>query len=119
ERLKAFKQDIFGRRDPDDDSICLHRKDIIERKGIFGRLCNAELNRRFQGGLLELIAEGRYRMTCVVLDKNTHEKKAYRRLFHPYHYCLATLLERYAGWLERAGDKGDVMAESRAKTEDR
>jgi Protein of unknown function (DUF3800) len=119
ERLEAFKQNIFGRRDPDDDSICLHRKDIIERKGVFGRLCNAELNRRFQDGLLELIAGGRYRMTGVVLDKNTHETKTYRELFHPYHYCLATLLERYAGWLEWVGDRGDVMAESRAKSEDR
>lgn len=118
-RLEEFKESIFGRREPDDEPICLHRKDIIERKGVFGKLCNADLNRQFQAGLLELVAEARYRMACVVLDKNTHSTKTYRELYHPYHYSLATLLERYAGWLERVGDKGDVMAESRAKTEDR
>jgi len=117
-KLEELKASIFD-RDPDDEPICLHRKDIIERKGVFGKLCNTERNRRFEDGLLALISEARYRMTCVVLDKNTHGTKTYRELYHPYHYCLAALLERYTGLLEITGHRGDVMAESRAKTEDR
>jgi hypothetical protein len=57
-------------------------------------------------------------MTCIVLDKSEHGSKTYRELFHPYHYCIAALLERYAGWLQLYGVQGDVIAESRGKSED-
>jgi hypothetical protein len=57
-------------------------------------------------------------MACVVIDKASHRAKTYRELFHPYHYCIAALLERYAGWLSQVGAEGDVVAESRGRTED-
>lgn len=117
EALQSLKADIFGWH-PDDSAICLHRKDILERRKIFGRLRNEELNRRFEDGLRKIVQEGKYRMTCVVIDKASHRTKTYRELFHPYHYCVAALLERYAGWLQLNGAEGDVMAESRGKVED-
>ena len=118
ESLHQFKADLFGWH-PDDSPICLHRKDIKERRGIFGRLRDAELNRRFEAGLIEVIAEAPFQMTCVVIDKGAHRTKTYRELFHPYHYCVAALLERFAGWLNFAGARGDVMAESRGAMEDK
>lgn len=117
EQLATLKKIVFNPH-PDDDPICLHRKDIIERRRIFGRLCNPEIGRLFDTSLLEVVGAGRFKMTCVVLDKAIHETKTYRQLFHPYHYCLAALLERYAGWLEHVGAVGDVMAEARGKKED-
>jgi hypothetical protein len=116
--LDNLKSTVFDPH-PDDPPICLHRKDIVERRGIFGRLGNQELNRRFESLLLECVNQGKFRMTCVVLDKRSHETKTYRQFFHPYHYCLSALLERYAGWLEHVGAEGDVMAEARGKVEDR
>jgi Protein of unknown function (DUF3800) len=116
--IERFKAEIF-QPDPDDDPICLHRKDIVERRGIFGRLRDPVLNRRFEEGLLRSVGTARFRMACVTLDKKVHQEKRYRELFHPYHYCLAALLERYAGWLEHVGARGDVMAEARGKSEDR
>jgi len=115
--LGELKRDIFGWH-PDDPPICLHRKDLIARKGVFRRLRNPELNAHFEQGLLQVVREARFCMTCVVIDKASHRTKTYRELFHPYHYCLAALLERYAGWLSLKRSVGDVMAESRGGRED-
>lgn len=116
--LSQLKKDIFGWH-PDDSPICLHRKDIKERRGIFGRLKDPDLNRRFEAGLIRIVEEAHFRMTCVVIDKASHGAKTYRELFHPYHYCVAALLERFAGWLALSGSQGDVMAESRGAMEDK
>lgn len=115
--LAALKAGIFGWH-PDDEPLCLHRKDIIERRRVFGRLRDPELNRRFEEGLRKTIQDAHFRMACVVIDKASHRTKTYRELFHPYHYCLAALLERYAGWLHLHGAKGDLLAESRGRVED-
>jgi hypothetical protein len=115
--LSELKRDIFDWH-PDDPPICLHRKDLVNRKGIFRRLRNQGLNERFERELLRIVREARFCMTCVVIDKASHHTKTYRELFHPYHYCLAALLERYAGWLGLRRSVGDVMAESRGGRED-
>ena len=39
-------------------------------------------------------------------------------LKHPYHWTMLALLERYCGWLRYWRVRGDVLAESRGKTED-
>jgi Protein of unknown function (DUF3800) len=116
--LNDLKAELFGWH-PDDSPICLHRKDIKERRGIFGRLKEPALNRRFEDGLIEVIAGAPFKMTCVVIDKASHRTKTYRELAHPYHYCLAALLERFVGWLTSTKGQGDVMAESRGASEDR
>lgn len=115
--LRELKDGIFGPH-PDDDSICLHRKDVVERRGIFERLRDPALNQRFERGLLDLVEKASFWMSCVVVDKGLYISRAERELFNPYHYCIAALLERYGGWLDRAGAKGDVMAESRGSKED-
>jgi hypothetical protein len=56
-------------------------------------------------------------MICVLLDKQTHLAQ-YTDPFHPYHYCMAAMLDRYSGWLNLKNAMGDVMAESRGKEED-
>ena len=113
--LEKFKRDIFGARP--DKPVVLHRSDIINRKGPFGILCNADAQKRFDEGLLGVIHRARFRMVCVVIDKQTHSAK-YASPFHPYHYCLAAMLDRYSGWLNYKNAVGDVMAESRAREED-
>jgi len=118
ESLQALKTQIF-KWHPDDPPICLHRRDLIERRGVFGRLKDPSLNTLFEEGLSAVIRDSQFYMTCVVIDKASHRTKTYRQLFHPYHYCAAALLERYAGWLKFKSVQGDVMAESRGKVEDR
>ena len=113
--LERFKESLFGQRP--DNPVVLHRSDIINRKGAFGILCDEENRNRFDTGLLEVISRARFKMICVILDKQTHQKQ-YVSPFHPYHYCLATMLERYSGWLLYKSAVGDVMAESRGGEED-
>lgn len=118
EYLRRLKEAIWGRR-PDEAPICLHRKDIMDRKGPFGVLRDAEIAAKFDRGLEWIFNRTPFLMCCVVLDKQSHASKKYRTLYHPYHYCLAALLERYAGWLQLTNSVGDVMAEARGRTEDR
>jgi len=112
--LEKFKRDIFG---PRPEPIILHRSEIINRKGPFGILCNKNVRVRFDTGLLEIINRARFKMVCVIIDKQKHLDQ-YASPFHPYHYSLAAMLDRYSGWLNYKNAIGDVMAESRGKEED-
>lgn len=117
QELSCLKSSIFDRH-PDEPPVCLHRKDIVHRKGVFRRLSDPDLDERFCTGLVEVVERAHFHMACVVIDKAAHRTKTYRELFHPYHYCLAALLERYAGWLGMKREQGDVLAESRGRAED-
>jgi len=113
--LERFKLSLFGQRP--DNPVVLHRSDIINRKSTFGILCDEEKRNRFDMGLLEVVSRARFKIICVVLNKQEH-KGRYVDPFHPYHYCLAAMLERFSGWLNYKNAMGDVMAESRGKEED-
>jgi len=113
--LEKFKRDIFGPRP--DKPVILHRSDIINRKGPFGLLCQKDVEIRFNDGLLKVVDRARFVMVCVLIDKLSHLDK-YKSPFHPYHYCLAAMLDRYSGWLNHKNIVGDVMAESRGTEED-
>jgi hypothetical protein len=115
EDLERFKGIFFGRRP--DNPVVLHRSDIINRKGAFGVLCDDNKRALFDAGLLDVISRARFKMVGVVLDKHAHQDRGLYS-FHPYHYCLASMLECYSGWLNYNGSVGDVMAESRGKEED-
>lgn len=113
--LERFKRAIFGPRP--DRPVVLHRSEIINRKGPFGILCDPQVRKRFDAALIEVIRRARFRMVCVIIDKQTHLDR-YASPFHPYHYCLAAMLDRYSGWLNYKNSVGDVVAESRAREED-
>ncbi len=110
--LSAFKQSVFGHAE-----IHLHRSDIINRKGPYGRLCDPDVRLEFDRGLIAVIEQSRFEMVCVVLDKQCHQGK-YSSPLHPYHYCMTALAERYCGWLDLKNAVGDIMAESRGRAED-
>lgn len=113
--LDRFRLQFFGPRP--DNPVVLHRSDIINRKGAFGILRQDETRQRFDTALLDVVTRARSTIICVVLDKQSHRANSVNP-FHPYHYCLAAMLERYSGWLNHKSTCGDVMAESRGKEED-
>jgi hypothetical protein len=115
ENLDRFKKRYFGSRP--DKPIILHRSEIINRKGPFGILCDHDVHQKFNEDLLGQIHEAQFRMVCVVIDKRKHLAR-YASPFHPYHYCLTAILERYCAWLQFMNGVGDVLAESRGRTED-
>ena len=101
-----------------DEPLILHRSDIINKRGAFGRLADPDKERMFNTDLLNFLAHGEYRIIGVVIDKKSHIKRYGSAAYHPYHYCLAALLQRYCGFLNFYNAQGDVMAENRGGTED-
>jgi len=113
--LESLKRSIWGPRP--DSPVVLHRSDIINRKGPFGIFKDPSLRDRFDNELLRIIKDAEFKMVCVVIDKKSHRDQ-YADPYHPYHYAMAAMLERYAGWLNYFNRVGDIMAESRGGEED-
>lgn len=102
-----------------DDPVVLHRRDIMRKTAAFSPLRDDDHRRAFNEALIGLIQEQRFRIVQVVLDKNEHLERYGRAAYHPYHYCLALLMERFCGYLHFRGATGDVVAESRGGQEDK
>src|SRR5207245_120129 len=83
--------------------------------GVFKRLQQEPMRANFDARLLTLLRDTPFTGLVVVVDKKAQLERVKSPL-HPYHYCLAALLERYCDWL--AGRRGDVMGESRGRRED-
>jgi hypothetical protein len=114
--MERLKQKHFPHNP--DEPVILHREDIINRRGPFWRLRDVEKEQAFNEDLLQFMKEQDYRVITVVIDKKTHIERYDEAAYHPYHYCLAALLERYCGFLNFYNARGDVLAESRGGTED-
>jgi len=112
--IESFKRDFF---DPD-EQVILHAKEVMQRKGAFHILQNEEIAHRFDAGIIDLVANAEYTVINVVIDKKNHIENYGALAWHPYHYCLTVMLERYCYFLKTLRVKGDVMAESRGTTED-
>lgn len=115
--LDALKHRYFHMHDPD-ESIILHRADIINRKGPFKVLRDPRIRNEFDRDLVCLLDNVNFNIIMVVIDKEKHLATYFDRAWNPYHYCLTLLLERFCGFLHYWGVTGDVMAESRGGKED-
>jgi len=115
--LEALKQQHFPHNP--DEPIILHRSELVNSSGPFWRLRDPHSRARFNEDLLRFLADQQYWVITVVIDKKSHVERYDKSAYHPYHYCLAALLERYCGFLGRFNAQGDVLAESRGGTEDR
>ena len=115
--LEVLKQKHFP-HDPDEPLI-LHRGDIINCGGPFWRLRDSDKRKEFNQDILQFFAHQEYVLITVVIDKEVHKERYGELAFHPYHYCLTAMLERYCGFLNFFNASGDVMAENRQKKEDR
>lgn len=117
EELKYRHFGSYPHRDPD-EPIILHRNDIINRRGPFSLLRNQEVEEAFNKDLLHMFKTAPYMIIAVVIDKKQHLERYGDFAFHPYHYCLTAILDRYCGYLNYFNCEGDVLAEARGGTED-
>lgn len=101
-----------------DDPIIFHRKELIGKHWPFGKLKEPENEKNFNDDFISLVKGEEYLIISVVIDKKAHIDRYHELAFHPYHYCLAAILERYCGFLNYLNAKGDIMAESRGGRED-
>lgn len=113
--LATLKTKHFGSRAHD---VVFHRESIVRRKGDFAVLQDVQRQQLFDKNLLDLLDHSKFTVFAVVIDKLRHRRKRYRKVRHPYHYCLEVVLERYCGWLGALNEQGDVMVEARGRTED-
>jgi hypothetical protein len=110
--LDTIKALIFGT-----PQVILHRREMIDAQPPFQALQSPEVRANLDGLLLQLLAAATYRVFTVVIDKREHLKRYVVWRFHPYHYCLTVVLERYVQFLDRFDRIGDVLVESRGKKE--
>ena len=115
-RMDALKADIF-KHDPD-SPVILHRKDIMNKRGIFGALNDDELRERFDTALMQYLKDTDYTVITVVMDKKGMLDIDYWVEKQPYHYLMRILVEKYVQWLERQGGTGDLMPEKRRGKKD-
>lgn len=114
--LKALKQKHFPHNP--DEPVVLHRRDMVDRKGPFWRLRDDAKRIAFDQDFLSFLNTHKYIVITVVIDKKRHVETYGVAAYHPYHYCLTALLERYCGLLNYGNAIGDVLAESRGGGED-
>ena len=82
-------------------------------------LRNPEVKEQFNEALLSALTHWEYQVITVVIDKKEHRDRYEVWHYHPYHYCLSILLERFVLFLRHNGYSGDVMVEARGGREDK
>ena len=110
-------KDVFFQNDPD-EPVVFHRKEMVNYRSPFTVLRNKEIEKHFNKVLLEALERWKYLVVTVVLDKKAHRDKYKVWHYHPYHYCLEVLLERFVLFLYGGHHHGDVLVESRGGKED-
>lgn len=107
----------FFQRDPD-EPVVFHRKELVNKRPPFEELRDPQTEMAFNAALLDALRAWQYRVITVAIDKKAHRDRYRVWHYHPYHYCLAVLLERFLMFLGRGNHRGDVMVESRGAKED-
>ena len=108
-RLNEIKNTTFGRSD-----FPLHRRDILHSNADPYKVLNdPAIRATFDAALLGLIQDAKYTVITVIIDKKLHKQTYAVWRFHPYHYCMTVLLERYVLFLRGVmGGVGDVMIDT-------
>lgn len=112
---KCFRSHVSDSNSP----IIMHRKEIINRTGPFSALLNPAVEKQYNADLLKFFNLYDYKLILVIIDKLQHIETYDTRAYHPYHYCLTAMLERYCGLLNMWGGQGDVLAECRGRKDDK
>lgn len=113
--LTALK--VILKHDPD-QPVILHRKDIMNKRGIFKCLGDPKICEAFDVGMVKFFTEAEYVLITVVIDKQRMLQQEHWVERHPYHYLMKILVEKYVQWLERMKGIGDIMPEMRRGKKD-
>lgn len=115
-RLNKIKAEIFN-HDPD-EPIIFHRKKIVKESGPFCILTNKDRRELFDREMMSIKYEAEYKVITALIGKKAMLKKEAWNNKHPYHYLMEVLVEKYARFLERMDDIGDIMPEGRMGKKD-
>ncbi len=109
--ISRLKAEVFD-QDPD-SPIILHRSDIMGFKGPFETLRDNSKRKLFDETLLRIMQETEYKVITAFINKEWMLKQTHWMQRHPYHYLMLIIIEKYTKLLERCGETGDIMPESR------
>jgi len=115
--LEALKQKHFV-YDPD-EPVIFHRTDVIHKRGPFSVLRDSRKEKEFNDDLITYFKMLDFTLIVVVIDKKVHIERYKKSAYHPYHFALVAMLERYCGFLNFWNSRGDALAEQRGGEEDR
>lgn len=101
-----------------DEPVIFHRKELLNARIPFDSLKDSYVRKKFDNELLKFMNSWEYTVITVCLDKKRHKETYTTWRYHPYHYCLEVLMERFVFFLSQMHVSGDVMAESRGGKED-
>lgn len=112
-RIKASILD----EDPD-SPICFHRSDIRRAAGPFEKLKDTGTRKAFDESILGTLRDSQYTVVSVVIDKKAMAEQHHWSSRHPYHFLMEVMVEKYAQFLNRMADIGDIMPEARGRNQD-
>ena len=115
--MDTIKRQFF-QKDPD-TPVIFHRKEMMNHRPPFEALRDDGVEKRFNQVILKSLERWQYHVITVVIDKKVHRDQYSVWRYHPYHYCLAVMLERFVLFLHYGNHRGDVMVESRGGVEDK
>lgn len=115
--MDALKREFFGEEGK--SPVIFHRKEMVNKRPPFEALRDEETHQAFDKALLLRLREWEYHLITVVIDKKAHRDKYTIWHYHPYHYCLEVLTERFVLFLKEKNAQGDVLVESRGMQEDK
>jgi hypothetical protein len=110
------KKTVFD-HDPD-NPVIFHRKKIVHRKAEFGVLNDKNKADLFDRAMLRIYKQCDYAVITALIDKLDASGKEKWREKHPYHYLMQILVEKFARFLDRNNDFGEVMPEGRKGIKD-
>ncbi len=116
EKIRTL-QNLVG-DDYDDPSF--HGNDIKSGRGIFAVLrADGKIRNQWNDIVFSILSEIDFRICSVTIDKRAHKERYGNAALHPYHYCFNLIVAGYVRFLENNSGRGDILAESRGKREDR
>lgn len=113
DRVKEFKQELFGR-----DDIILHTADIARNKNGFERMQESAFRQLFYNRLNNLMRSLDYKVVACAIKKDMHFQEYGLGVVDPYMYSLEVLVEQFCHEIGHRYHGGVVVAEKRDPTLD-
>ncbi len=115
EEIDKLKIEFFG-----SNQVILHSREIRKCEGSFQILFDLDIKKRFYERLNKIIADTKFTIISVIVDKQKYIEKYGKIADNPYTICLSYILERLVFCTDKMNDLSQVsiVIEKRGRKED-
>ncbi len=113
EKITELKKEFFGC-----EHAILHSRDIRKCEGVFVKLFDLEIKKKFYMKLNSILENGNYVVISVGINKKEFIEKYGKIADDPYELSLSFLLERAVMEIDKGDNMMHITLESRGKVED-